>query len=114
MAIQPIDLQTLFTQMDKVGKAQIAQKEGLAVQQAIQAVQIQQKNEANVQSVNAAPELGEGAEKVDNEGRSRGQGSAGGEGSSAEQDGEEDGEEKEKKKPANWDPALGHRIDISG
>jgi hypothetical protein len=114
MAIQPIDLQTLFTQIDKVGKAQIAQKEGLAVQQAIQAVQTQQKNEANVQSVNATPELGDGAEKVDNEGRSGGQGFAEGGGSSAGQDGEEGGEEEEKKKPVNWDPALGRRIDISG
>ncbi|MDR1655065.1 MAG: hypothetical protein LBR96_03625 [Treponema sp.] len=114
MAIQPIDLQTLFTQVDKVGKAQIAQKEGLAVQQAIQAVQTQQKNEANVQSVNAAPELGDGAEKVDNEKRGRGQGLAEGGGSGAGQDGEESGEEEEKKKPVNWDPALGRRIDISG
>jgi hypothetical protein len=114
MAIQPIDLQTLFTQVDKVGKTQAAQKEGLAVQQAIQAVQTQQKNEANIQSVSATPELGDGTEKVDDEGRSRGQGFAEGEGDNAGQGGEENGEEEEKKKPVNWDPALGRRIDISG
>ena len=43
MAIQPIDLQTLFTQVDKVGKAQSAQREGLAVQQAIQGAHLQEK-----------------------------------------------------------------------
>jgi hypothetical protein len=114
MAIQPIDLQTLFTQVDKVGKAQTAQREGLAVQQAIQAAQTQQKNEANVQSVNAAPELGDGAEKVDAEGRGRGRGFAEDEENRAGQDEEEGGDGEEKRRPANWDPALGRRIDISG
>jgi hypothetical protein len=61
MAIQPIDLQTLFTQIDKVGKAQSAQREGLAVQQAIQGVQLQRKTEEQIQSVNEAQDTGEGA-----------------------------------------------------
>jgi hypothetical protein len=69
MAIQPIDLQTLFTQIDKVGKAQSAQKEGLAAQQALQGVQLQRKTEEHIQSVNEAQDTGEGAEKINDHGQ---------------------------------------------
>ena len=64
MAIQPIDLQTLFTQVDKIGKEQAAQKDGLAMQQAILGIKMEQKTEAQIQAVNKAQDSGEGAEKV--------------------------------------------------
>jgi len=64
MAIQPIDLQTLFTQVDKVGKTLSAQREGLAIQQANEGIQIQRKTEEQIQSVNKAQDTGEGVDKV--------------------------------------------------
>ena len=64
MAIQPIDLQTLFTQMEKVGKTLGAQREGYAIQQALQGAQMERKTEEHIQSVNKPQDTGEGVEKV--------------------------------------------------
>ena len=64
MAIAPIDLQTIFSQVDKVGKTQAAQKDGQALHQAIQGVQIQRKTEELIQQVNETQDTGDGAEKI--------------------------------------------------
>ena len=112
MAIQPIDLQALFTQLDKVGKNQAVLREGQQIQDALQQVQIQRKLEENVQSVNQAQNLGEEAEKVkDENGRSPHSGRGGGKGQTRE---EEDADMEEEKPEMIRDPALGRNIDISG
>jgi hypothetical protein len=109
MAIQPIDLQTLFTQIDKIGKAQGAQREGLAVQQAIQGAQLQRKTEEHIQEVNEAQDTGEGAEKVNDRGKRN---EAGGGGKRGKGSGKDDVTEEEN--PMIFrDPALGKNIDIS-
>jgi hypothetical protein len=109
MAIQPIDLQTLFTQVEKVGKSQAAQKEGLQIQQALQGIQSQQKTEERIQSVNESQNMGEGAEAVkDRSSRKDGdqeQGKEGAEGKNAEEQPESQ---------VIRDPALGKIIDVSG
>jgi len=64
MAIAPIDLQTLFTQLDKVARTHVSQKEGQPLQQAIQAIQIQKKTDEQILQINEAQNTGEGAEKV--------------------------------------------------
>jgi hypothetical protein len=64
MAIAPIDLQTLFTQLDKVAKTQSAQRESQVIQQAMQGVQLQRKTEEHIEQVNEAQNMGEGIEKV--------------------------------------------------
>jgi hypothetical protein len=111
MAIQPIDLQTLFTQLDKVGKAHAAQREGLAVQQAMQGVQLQRKTEEHIQSVNEAQGAGDGAEKIND----RNQGSGGGarDGKEKRSAAGEDAEDTEAQPPVIRDPSLGRNIDIS-
>ena len=107
MPIQPIDLQVLFTQMDKV-KAQVAQQEGRVIHQAIQGAQLQQKTEAQIKEVNQAQDLGDGTEKVkDREGRGSGRG-AGKKGSENDK-----GEGNENKSSVFNDPSLGKNIDIS-
>jgi hypothetical protein len=112
MAIQPIDLQTLFTQMDKVGKAQSAQREGLQIQQALQQVDSQRKAEEHVQSVNEAQNMGEDAEKIKDEGPRRRYESREKNEKPPE---DEDAEEDEKEAPGLIrDPRLGRNIDISG
>jgi hypothetical protein len=110
MAIQPIDLQTLFTQVEKVGKTQSSQKEGLQIQEALQQVQSQKKAEEQVQSVNEAQDPGDGAEKI-KDGNSR-QRAAGQDGE--ESAGEEEKQEEEARQNLIRDPALGRNIDISG
>jgi len=112
MALQPIDLQTLFTQMDKVGKGQISQREGQQIQAAMQQIQIQRKQEENVQSVNETQEMGKEAEKIKDD---KGHGSYAEQGRGKEQAEEEGDSAEEAVEPELIrDPALGRNIDISG
>jgi hypothetical protein len=113
MAIQPIDLQTLFTQIDKVGKLQASQKEGITLQQAIRSVEIQRRTDEHIQSVNEAQNTGEGTERInDRNARKRQSGEKAAEGEGRDQDSGEAAE-----KTAAWvikDPALGRNVDLSG
>jgi len=106
MAIAPIDLQTLFTQVDKVGRAQAADKEGQALHQAIQGVQIQKKAEEQIQQIREAQNTGDGAEKVGDQKQGQGGGSKG----KRKKD-----ERPEEENPVSVlrDPSLGNTIDIS-
>jgi hypothetical protein len=106
MAISPIDLQTLFTQVDKIGKQESAQKEGAAIQQAIQQARSQQVTEAKINAVNEAPDQGEGAEKVRDGGGRRQEGEA-------RKKAEEEAERDEKEEEVIRDPDLGRNIDVS-
>ena len=112
MAIQPIDLQAIFSQVDKVGKSQAALREGLQIQESLQNVQNQRKLEENVQSVNQSQNMGEEAETIRDENR---QGSHANKGEANERQEEENDAPTEDKKPdLIRDPALGRNIDISG
>jgi hypothetical protein len=107
MAIAPIDLQTLFTQVDKVGKAQISQREGQALQQSIQGVQLQRKIEERIQEVNEAQDTGEGAQKVNDHHREQSDGEN-------RKKGKDQNEEPEDEQASVFkDPSLGRTIDIS-
>jgi hypothetical protein len=109
MAISPIDLQALFTQVDKVGKQETAQKEGAAIQQAIQQAQSQRLTDEKIRSVNEAQDQGEGAEGVrDHSGRK-----ASHEGGARHNGGEENAEEKKDDAGVIRDPDLGRNIDVS-
>jgi hypothetical protein len=114
MAIQPIDLQTLFTQIDKVGKLQASQKEGLALQQAIRSVEIQRRTDEHIQSVNEAQNTGEGTEQINDRNARKRQ--AGGEAADNEGRDQDSGDTAEETASA-WvikDPALGRNVDFSG
>ena len=115
MAIQPIDLQTLFTQMDKVGKTQTLQREGLAVQQMMHGMELQRKTEELIQSVNEAQDMGDGAQKIKDRGP-RGQEDDGRK-KNKEQEGPDKDEEAVGTKGAVdsvfRDPSLGRNVDIS-
>ena len=116
MAIQPIDLQTLFTQIDKVGKNQASQREGMQIQQALQGIQTQQKTEEQIQSVNETQDTGQGgAERVkDRNGRGKSAAEEGREESQAA--GENEGAAPGEQRAAYVirDPSLGQNIDFSG
>jgi hypothetical protein len=109
MAIQPIDLQTLFTQVEKVGKAQASQKEGVLIQQAIQSIEIQRRTDENIQSVNEAPDTGRGTEKVGDRGARKHAGEDG-----AGKGGGKGGEDERPGAPVFHDPALGRYVDFTG
>ena len=111
MAIQPIDLQTLFTQMDKVGKNQAVLREGQQLQESLQQVQNQRKLEENVKAVNEAQEMGNEAGKIKDENRRNAQGdNSGVKGRQPENEEPPDDE----KQDYISDPALGRNIDIFG
>jgi len=105
MAIAPIDLQTLFTQVDKVGKTQAAQKEGQEIHQAIQGAQIQKKTEEHIQQINEAQNTGDGAEKVGDQNHRHGGGS--------QEKNKREEQEEEKQASVLRDPSLGNTVDIS-
>jgi hypothetical protein len=109
MGIAPIDLQTLFTQLDKVAKTQNAQTEGQILQQAMHNTRLQRKTEEHVQSVNEAQNMGEGIEQVKD--RDAEHNHAGGGKKGKDQDSE--GEEAEDQASVFRDPSLGQKIDIS-
>jgi hypothetical protein len=108
MAIQPIDLQTLFTQLEKVGKTQAFQKDGAMIQQAIQSVEIQRRTDENIRSVNEAQDTGRGTEEISDRNAHR---------RHAGEEGPRNGEEEEEEAavvPVFRDPALGRYVDFTG
>ena len=110
MAIQPIDLQAIFSQVDKVGKTNTALREGLAVQQEMHGIHIQRKKEEEIQSVNETQNTGEdGAEKIKDK-ESKGQ-----EGQPGEKDNnsQKDSQGEETAAHVISDLNLGRNIDIS-
>jgi hypothetical protein len=110
MAIAPIDLQAIFSQVDKVGKTQAAQKEGQMLHQAIQEVQFQRKTEEQIQQVNEAQNTGEGAEKVKDRDAGHGQKQNS---NSRNDENKKDENAEEMKTLLLHDPYLGKKIDIS-
>ena len=107
MAISPLDLQTLFTQVDKVAKQASAQREGAALLQSIQHVRIQQQTDEKIRSVNEAQNTGDGSEAIDDKNGGRA-------GQEAPQgDHAETKEEEAQDEGIIRDPALGKNIDFS-
>ena len=115
MAIQQIDLQTLFTQMDKVAKTQSALREGAAMQQAIQEGEIQRKKEELIQSVNQAQDMGEGAQKVKDKDNQNDDGKRKKKTGQQDQEKPEDGISNDEKTDVMFfrHPFMGRNIDIS-
>ncbi|MDR2730966.1 MAG: hypothetical protein LBB81_08735 [Treponema sp.] len=110
MAIAPIDLQAIFSQVDKVGKTQAAQKEGQALHQAIQGVQLQHKMEEHIQQVNEAQNTGDGVEKIKDRDKEHGQKQNSGR---KNDESKKDENDEETQVPVLRDPYLGRKIDIS-
>jgi hypothetical protein len=113
MAIQPIDLQTLFTQMDKVGKDQSVLREGHQIQSALQSARLEQQELQRDHSVNETQDTGQGGTGRVNDRPSRKRNGKefltknGREG--------EGGEEGEDEDPSVIrDPYLGRNLDVSG
>jgi len=109
MAIQPLDLQVLFSRLEQVGKEQSAAKEVHAQQQLQQAGELVKRTDQQDHSVNQASEVDQkGIARLDPEEKRRRE------------------RRKEKRRQTEGegqnltplevvqDPALGKKIDISG
>lgn len=107
MPFLPIDMQTMFAQMNQVGREQSIQREVAPLLQALQGTEIARRTEQQDTSVNETREVGDGVEKVSDE-------------SGNEQKRQQSATEKresflqKKGKEVFTDPDLGHYIDITG
>lgn len=107
MPLLPIDLQTLFSQSNQVGKEQAVQKDATPLAQSAQGSQLVQKTEQRDNAVNETQHQEEGPEQVKARTR-RGPG------------GRREKGERGKKEPAPRardvfrDPDLGRNVDVSG
>lgn len=110
MAIQPIDLQVLFSRLDQVGKEQAVQKEVPLHDQVVQGSEIAKRTEQQDHMVNLSQEVvGNGAPKVGDKKKKR-------ERSSKEATEERKKSEKTEDAPEEIvrDPNLGKNIDLIG
>ena len=109
MAIAPLDLQVLYSQLENVSKSVAHRQQGMqlasAIQQEIHAQQMAEKN-STVQQLQADED---GIQKIKE--RSSGGSSQGG---SQKKQQEEDAPEQAPEQVAFQDPNLGKFIDISG
>ncbi len=112
MGIQPIDLQTLYSQLDKVGKSQIQQT--LATQQAREAEMAKNREEAE-KSIRTVKETETGGEKAGTVREREGSAPDAQTGTDA-RDRKEDKETQAPERPQEviTDPSLGSIVDISG
>ncbi|MDR2246003.1 MAG: hypothetical protein LBE17_04910 [Treponema sp.] len=112
MAIQPIDLQTLFTQIDKVGKEQSVHREGAQLQASLQTARVERLEVERDHLVNEAQDAGQGGAERVKDRQSRRQGGkeylAGNKRDAAA------GEEDEEDPYVIRDPCLGRHLDVSG
>jgi len=112
--IRPLDLQTLYMNLDKVGKEQAQSKEAQAQAQAFQVQKLAKEHDQGAHSVKktnaAAGAEGDTSVKVDAEGRNPDQPRH--RGGRPPVPAEEP--EPEKKENAFQDPELGKHVDLSG
>jgi hypothetical protein len=108
MAIQPLDLQVLFSRLDQVGKEHAMQKEVPAHNQAVQGNEIAKKAEERNHSVNESREVeNDGVTLIKDENKRGRTGLPQKKG----------GDKEEKEEPEAEilkDPHLGKNIDITG
>jgi len=112
MAVTPLDLQTLFSQIDKIGKEVASQKDGALLHEAIMSSILRQKAQEKMKTVSEAGNSGEGPGRLRAEQKKHsGAGGSGGHGRGREE--ERGGEERGKPLPLR-DPDIGKYVDISG
>jgi hypothetical protein len=110
MPLLPIDLQTMFSQMARVGTEQAVQRDVPPLYQAAQAAELVKRAEQEDKSVNQPRPSGEGPEKVKERsprGERKPQGRSGRAAKSQEP-------APARKRDVVEDPALGHHVDLTG
>jgi len=109
MPLLPIDLQTMFSHMNQVGKEQALQKGVSPLQQSLQGQEIAKDSVEKDTAVNETDNVGEGVEKVKDEEKKKN-----------EQGNDEKNREKMKKekdreqKEVFKESYLGHHVDLMG
>ena len=107
MPLLPIDLQIMFSHMNRVGREQSVQRQIVPAAQAFQASELVKETEQRDNSVNESREVGEGLEKVKEEEEKRERRK-----SSRERERRGEGKQSETEKKIFRDPYLGQNVDI--
>ncbi|MFP4329791.1 MAG: hypothetical protein ACOCWS_02400 [Alkalispirochaetaceae bacterium] len=107
MSLQPIDLQTLFSQLSNVGREQAALRDGLIQNQAVVGNEIIRKSEEEQHTVPESEELPEGPENLHDEQEGSGAGSR----RRKRKKGEPP---REHPREVFREPYLGKNVDLSG
>ena len=108
MSVRPIDLQTLFSHLNQVGREQAHEKNAAVLQQAQHGQEMVKNAEEADHHINEAEKTEDGLESIKDEKEEKPPG-----GDSGAKEKEE--EKKDEKKPVYFkDPDLGHNIDITG
>lgn len=105
MAIQPIDLQVLFSRLNQIGREQAVQRDAQVQAQAVAGSEIAERSEEGDHRVAELNTEQDGPETV-NEDSEGGQGGG--------QQGRREKGEEEEKESVFRDPDLGQNVDISG
>jgi hypothetical protein len=108
MAMQPLDLQILFSQLDSVAKDAAAQKDGLTLRGAINASVFEKRTEEKSQSVNEAHDMENGLEALNsdkNQNPNR---------KNIKKKPQQENGDQEEGRQFFKDPSMGNYIDLSG
>ncbi|MFW5718339.1 MAG: hypothetical protein ACOCY8_05760 [Spirochaetota bacterium] len=105
MAIQPIDVQVLFSRLNQIGREQAVLRDAQAQAQAVAGSEIAERSEEQDHRVSELRTDQEGPEAVDEDGDGGGSGA-----------GEEhaSGDEERSDQDVIRDPDLGQHVDLSG
>ena len=109
MAIQPIDLQVLFSRLDQVGKEQAAQKDVTVHHQAVQGSEIVKRTEHQDHSVSETRQVEQDGVRKIGEDKKKRSSPRRSQGESGKKEDEDDA-----KREVLRDPFLGRNIDITG
>lgn len=108
MAIQPIDLQTLFVRLSTVGREQSALKQAVIQAQTVAGEEIAEKSQESGHHVRETDEVSEGPETVkDDESKQHPR-------DQRHREGESDESAATQEEEVFRDPDLGRNIDLSG
>lgn len=107
MSLQPIDLQTLFSQLSQVSREQAALRDGLVQNQAVVGSEIVRKSEEEQHTVTQSDEVADGPESLHDDDESQKQGEG-------KKERRRKGSEEEPKREVFREPYLGKNVDISG
>jgi hypothetical protein len=108
MAMQPIDLQILFSQLDLVAKEAAAHKDGLTLRNAINATTFEKKFEEKSQSVNETRDTDDELESLSSDKNQNSKRNNSNNKNPRKKNSEQDGRQFFK------DPSLGNYIDLTG
>lgn len=105
MAIQPIDLQVLFSRLNQIGRDQAAMRDAQVQAQTVAGSEIAERSEQQDHRVSQLSTEQEGPEVVDEDGEAN---QSGGNGEHTS------GEEEQQDQEVFRDPDLGQHVDLSG